>query len=571
MKKFHVGILLYIFSISLAYYYVSSSIKSNIEKEILSKSHISSITLDSFFTNIFNIMQDKGRKISKKGSKVKAADIKNILSRNFSYNILNTNIPTYTVWPEFFWINKEGKISVTSYGGVLKKKEDLVFKSSHFLSKTNNWEMFFSEPRKDSSGNNTIDLSVGVSDNNGDYLGIIVARLEIDKIFNLINNVIQEGNFEYIVYNNKKILLSPHDYFYSYKNNDLKQFLRNNNKKIINNGIVIGEDYFNKLDKLSNFPVYLVSGYNKKSLNITLVKNLFLHTFVISIIFYLILLAHHLYKRGANLKRKKLKFLIKRNKILSKKFYKELKQLSKSKKINDKFFIDLILRSNQHLNTIKYSIEVLLKSKINKNQLDTNSQLDIYGQILENINKIESLLPGGLERVKIDIIEAINISIKNNYDLRIKFNIDVNFSYQKDIKFIEVDELGFIQIMSALIYSAYMNRPNSKINVNLSIFLINGKEYINIIIIDDGIGLNEDDKKSFKIDNVHRHNLNNIKEIVSLYNGEVNFKSEYNVGTKVSVSIPVKMELKNNKTKDCQDKNCNVIQFPLNKDEFTRK
>jgi hypothetical protein len=127
-------------------------------------------------------------------------------------------------------------------------------------------------------------------------------------------------------------------------------------------------------------------------------------------------LVHHLYKRGVNLKRKKLKFLIKKNKIVSKKLDKELKQLSKSKKINDKFFIDLILRSNQHLNTIKYSIEVLLKSKINKNQLDTNSQLDIYGQILENINKIESLLPAGLERAKIDIIEAINISINKNYN-----------------------------------------------------------------------------------------------------------------------------------------------------------
>lgn len=571
MKKFNLRIIsLYILSIFLIYYFVSFSIKTNIDQEIFNKSHISSVTLDNFFTNIFNVMQDKGKKISSNSSKIKNTDIKNILSRNFSYNILNTNMPTYTFWPKFFWINKEGKISVTSYDGIVKKEEDLIFENHHFLSKTNNWEMFFSEPKKDQYGQDIIDLSVGVSDNDGDYLGIIMARLEINKIFNLVNNIIQADNFEYIIYNNKRVLFSSNNNFYLYQNNDLGQFLKNtNNKGIIGNGIEVGDNYFNKLNKLSNFPVYLISGYNQKFLNLIIFKYFILYSIIISIIFCLILFICFLSKRELGLKRRRFKSIIKKDKYLSKKLYKELRQLSKSKKTNDQFLMDLILRSNQNIDVIKNNIEQLLKIQINNNDLDINSKLDIYDDILTKIRKIEFLLPSNLESKKVDIIKATYSAINNNYDLKIKFNIDVNLSYKNDIKFIEGDELSLIQIMTSLIYSSYMNRPSSKINISLSNIFINKKEYINITIIDDGIGLDEDDKKCFKIDNFHRYNLNNIKKLISLYNGEINFKNEYNIGTQVSVTIPVK--IKQNKSKKIekpeitQNKENNIIQFPLNK------
>jgi len=86
MKKFNLRIiLLYILSIFLSYNIVSFSVKSNINQEIFNKSHISSVALDNFFTNIFNIMQDKGKKISHKGSEIEISEIKNIFSIAIDY------------------------------------------------------------------------------------------------------------------------------------------------------------------------------------------------------------------------------------------------------------------------------------------------------------------------------------------------------------------------------------------------------------------------------------------------------------------------------------------------------
>jgi signal transduction histidine kinase len=570
MKKINLKIIsLYIFSIFLTYYFVSFSVKSNIDQKILNKSHISSVILDSFFTNIFNVVQDKAKKISINSSKINNTDIKDILSRDFGYNIFNTSIPIYTFWPKFVWINKEDKISVTSYDGVLERKENLIFEKHHFLSKTNHWEMFFSDPKKDRYGQDVIDLSVGVGDDNGNYVGIMMARLEINKIITLINNVIQSDSFKYIVYNNKRVLFSSDDNSDLDQNNNLKQFLKNsNNQGIINNRILIGDNYFNKLNKLSNFPVYLISGYNQKSLNSIIFKYFILYSIIISIIFCLIFFAYYLLRRELRLKSSRFRSMIKKDKYLSRKLYKELTQLLKSKKSNDKFLMDVILRSNKNIDIIKNNIEQLLKIQINNNDLDVNYKLDIYDDILTKISKIEFLLPSNLEPKKIDIIEAIYSAIDNNRDLKIKFNIDVNFSYRQDVRFIECDELILVQIMSSLIYSAYMNQPSSKININLSKIFINKKEYINIIITDDGIGLNDDDKKYFKVDNFHRYNLNNIKKLISLCNCKINFKDEYSVGTQVTVSFPIKIEQnKINKIENpkiTQNKKNNIISFPLN-------
>ncbi len=559
---------LYIFSLFLTYYFVSFSIKNNLDKEIFNKSHISAVTLDNFFTNIFNIIQDKGKKIANSNSTLKNTDINNILSREFNYNILNTNIPVYTFWPKFFWINIEGKVLVTSYDGILKRRKDLLFENHHFLSKTNNWEMFFSEPKKDKYGKDIIDLSMGVSNDNGEYLGIIMTRLEINKLFDLINNIIKKDNFEYILYHNKKTLFSSNNHSYLFENNNIKKFLQKDAGSIINNGVTIGNNYFNKINKLDNFPIYLFSGYNNKNLNLIIFKNFILYVIIISIIFCLILWIYYLSKKTVNLRKKRFKSVIKTDKSLNKKLNKNLTQLSKSKKIHDKFLIDLMLRSNEQISIIKHNIETLLKIDIDKNHLDSNYKFDIYNNILINLNKIKFLLPIDVKKTKVDIIKVINNAINHHYDLKIKFNIDVVLFDKSYIKFIEGDELGLLQIISSLIYSAYMNRPSSKIHINLSNIRIKDEEYINIIIVDDGIGLNEDDKKCFKVDNFHRYNFSNIKELISQYHGKINFKNNYNVGTEVNITIPVKVENKevknNNQTKSLQEEKSNIIQFPIN-------
>jgi len=213
-------------------------------------------------------------------------------------------------------------------------------------------------------------------------------------------------------------------------------------------------------------------------------------------------------------------------------------------------------------------------SDLNKNllkllELNSLSQLkdkdDIYltesEQILEKqlntLNKYKSLFPD--EDVIKKEIDIVNFILEHNklFKEMLPENIKINFSINSGKAVILADYTQLLQIFTSIIINsaeaiAEKNGEKGEIKITVnekyienSTNLDNGN-YVEIIIEDNGIGIKETDiPKLFaggfttKYKKAKGLSLPVIKSIVSFYGGDITIESTYNVGTKVTILLPL--------------------------------
>lgn len=114
----------------------------------------------------------------------------------------------------------------------------------------------------------------------------------------------------------------------------------------------------------------------------------------------------------------------------------------------------------------------------------------------------------------------------------IDFDSKSEIKYSYSIENVEFNEDDQKIIIFRIIQECLNNcEKHSKAeNVNVQIFV---DDSFNIIISDDGLGFNLDDKLS-----CNHFGLELLKEKVNYLNGNINIESEENKGTKVAISIP---------------------------------
>ena len=153
---------------------------------------------------------------------------------------------------------------------------------------------------------------------------------------------------------------------------------------------------------------------------------------------------------------------------------------------------------------------------------------------------------------RLDVHELINTVVKNfiiqvkNRNGQIIKNLDAEYAV------VNIDEVHFANVLLNLLDNAIKyckGQPNITVNT------LNKKNYIAIIVEDNGIGISKENQKRifekfYRVPTGNVHNvkgfglgLSYVKKVVDEHNGKISIESELNVGTKFEILIPVAKQL----------------------------
>lgn len=202
--------------------------------------------------------------------------------------------------------------------------------------------------------------------------------------------------------------------------------------------------------------------------------------------------------------------------------------LYKSEKIKDD--IDILDRHTKLLRQNGYRLLKLINNVIDVTKMDSG----FYKVCLENCNIV-------------DIVENISLSViqyANNKGIDLIFDTDS----EEVVMAIDPNIIERI-ILNLLSNSIKFTNPGGKIYINL----YNREGGVEIEICDSGIGIPQDkldiiferfgqvDKTLYRNIEGSGIGLSLVKSLVDLLNGSISVESEYNIGTKFKVKVPVKL------------------------------
>lgn len=230
----------------------------------------------------------------------------------------------------------------------------------------------------------------------------------------------------------------------------------------------------------------------------------------------------------------------------------------KSAQVKQQFLANMSHEIRTPINVILGLSDLLGGTSLNTNQIkdleaiksSANQLLYVINDILD-ISKIES---GKIELRKETfdlhaLIENLKIQFKTLADRKfINFNIFIN---EYVPKYIIGDEYRLQQILNNLISNAIKFTQQGNVDIEIKPTQLNSRNCIlEFNIIDTGIGIAETDHARIFENFIQATNNNSrkyggtglglsiVKQLVTLYHGNIKFKSELNSGTTFTVAIP---------------------------------
>ena len=205
-----------------------------------------------------------------------------------------------------------------------------------------------------------------------------------------------------------------------------------------------------------------------------------------------------------------------------------IEMLYKSEKVEDSS--EILYRHTKLLKQNSYRLLKLINNVIDVTKMDSG----FYKVFLENCNIV-------------DIVENISLSVisyANDKGIDLIFDTDI----EEVIMAIDPNIIERI-ILNLLSNSIKFTNPGGKIYVNI----YNKEDQVEIEICDNGIGIPQDKlniifERFGQVDKTLYRNLEGsgiglslVKSLVDLLNGSISVESEYNVGTKFKVKLPIKL------------------------------
>lgn len=553
MKKKHLFIICFITILTFTSLILTILIHDNWHKKYLNHQSNSNIriinnVIDNFFINIWRITEDKGRKIANNKA-INKNIIQQHFKRQFSYISQSSEISPAFLWPRFLWLDKNNKITVNSYLGIIQDPINIDLEPYHFLASQNPWQLYFSKLQKeDITSKKIFKAALGVSNDQKEYLGSIIIRFEIDKIIQRINDALGQKDHNYLILdtNFNEILISNNSSNFQTDFSILKKFFTISDTIInLQNPILIGDITYNKLLKLSNHPFVILSGYNHKIHHHKLLLDLGKYLFITTSILLGFILSIYLIYKFLLKDIDKLKTSLLKIRSSNQTLKLEKSKLLNAKKLSDDFSTGIIQTIDQPTSLIKADIEKLVIVETSNVVMTKDTRMDIYYNMLDNLEIIKSFATNQLLFEEINIVNLTKEAIEHHNHAIIKDKIKIDFKYNKNIKKISADKLRFVQIISNLIYISLIDLPRSKIAINISNIKKKDKRYLKITIIDDGNGLCETDRENLMgLDNYQKSlyniKLQDIRKLIALHEGELNINTKHNIGTEFVLLLPYK-------------------------------
>lgn len=256
----------------------------------------------------------------------------------------------------------------------------------------------------------------------------------------------------------------------------------------------------------------------------------------------------------------------KQNEELHRKVEEKSKQLLKvmeGEKLRTEFFANFSHELRTPLNVISGTLQ-LIELLLNNSSIKTDKvKLINYNKIMkQNCFRLIRIVNNLIDVSKIDAnYYKLNMTNENIVDvvenivqqsacflkdkgLKVIFDTDV----EEKIMTFDIDAVEKI-ILNLISNSVKFTRKGGTINVNI----IDGDEYIQIIVRDTGIGIPKEKQKSIferftRVDKSFSRKQEGIgiglfivKSLVDLHNGEISLKSKWRVGSEFTVKIPCRL------------------------------
>jgi signal transduction histidine kinase len=153
--------------------------------------------------------------------------------------------------------------------------------------------------------------------------------------------------------------------------------------------------------------------------------------------------------------------------------------------------------------------------------------------------------------LEVDVENIVTRSVRLNHDYALGRHIGISKEISANLKSIKLDAKRTKQILTNLISNAIKYSPNnSEVKIFADNIVENNKEFLQIIVSDQGFGMNTSQvetafQKYQTIQNPNSGKVDSfglglpiVKQLVELQNGEIFVKSEVGKGTEVIIKFP---------------------------------
>lgn len=175
------------------------------------------------------------------------------------------NVFSYTI---FDWANDEKKIIVSGPYGILKNPKDISFRNYAKEAKNHPWKLYFDHPDYGvPSGKYVLPAGMGITNRTGDFLGILSMGFNLSSLKEMLERKIQNININFVVLSKDMKLLFKSDNAYLPSDEQLRSiFAEKDLARYLDNEIENKSTKYVYYKKFSQYPFYILIGYDKEKL-----------------------------------------------------------------------------------------------------------------------------------------------------------------------------------------------------------------------------------------------------------------------------------------------------------------
>lgn len=252
---------------------------------------------------------------------------------------------------------------------------------------------------------------------------------------------------------------------------------------------------------------------------------------------------------------KELQNIVETTKSMMKEIDQQLQQLNKEKNIRQEFFSNASHELKTPLTSIRGYVELLESGVIT----DPQKQQDFYQRIMKEADSMTQLINdilmiSKLESLDVEVVESpVNLQEVCKEVLEIVAPLASRQQVQITTNCVDTTVLTCYQhiqqVLQNLVSNAIKyNKENGKVDISINIV----NQQLMIQVEDNGLGINEEDTERV-FERFYRQDkgrskriggtglgLSIVKHIVQYHKGQIRLTSKVNVGTMITVYIPIK-------------------------------
>lgn len=479
-------------------------------------------------------------------------------------------------WSSFDFVDRNNLQLVNSLIGIRKNPPDMTERQYCIRSREKPWTLQVSFPVLGNPSKTwVIPAGTGITDDKGQYLGAIVVGFIVSEITALVEQrLINQSSFV-VLDENLNIIIQSKD-TETDKEIYRKKFAQFNFEKksgIISEKLTIGKIRFFYHQKFDEYPYIVLTGFNE-----ALLKKEFSDSVlpvivgsIVIMIFFLVIL--HLFKsRVVSLIKKEISL---QNSLINKDHI-----------INSK--VHLIRATSHDLKNYIFGISglsnLILENK-NRAEIEANEDLkmveELHQQSEEMMGFVEDLLDTNqnedgefsLGRKEIsNIIDLVKrmVILNKNFAIENSVNLEIDNRTKRKVVNVECDVRRIKQVLNNIISNSlkYSN-PNSVVILQIS--LIEQTNEVCLAVIDQGIGMSEDEIKMALLGegekisktglhkNFDSHGLGMpiVKKLIELHKGRLEINSSKGVGSEIKIYLTICNQNKNELSEEIQENSIN--------------